>query len=312
MHTFTCAYILYFGEVNKLTAEAHPTLPSGDIRTLIRQTWKQLSDESRKMYLQRASELSREVTVEQQGVLQRLAQTTAQAPIYDSGASCIPDTVNRHLALNSTQMQPMLYPAPSPSSSLPETEISNTDAVFSLHDQSQSWTGAGSSLHVNDTPNAPGDAFGSVSARSELTFGPSSGETPVSESDRTNSSGQKTLAPPPVSARHKRSRSSGHSSGGEATDCSVSTATKSKTRKKSRRDPAAPKHPRSAFLHYLTSVMPLYTEQHRGLSIGMKARLISEDWSNLPAEAKEEYVKRSDLDKQRYREEKEAMQERNR
>ncbi|KAJ3330396.1 High mobility group box 1 [Gonapodya sp. JEL0774] len=102
------------------------------------------------------------------------------------------------------------------------------------------------------------------------------------------------------SSKRRRSPSSKR---GQADNSGDKNAPPKRTRIKKRlKDPDAPKHPMSAFLHFLTTVRPKYTEMYRGSPIGVISKMISEEWKTLAPEKKEEYVRLSTQEKERYKE----------
>ncbi|KAJ2777893.1 High mobility group [Coemansia interrupta] len=73
-----------------------------------------------------------------------------------------------------------------------------------------------------------------------------------------------------------------------------------RTRKKSRKDPDAPKHPMSAFLYYLTSERPRLAEHLGDMSIGQQTKIIAKQWKTLTENDRAPWEKLAKHDKDRY------------
>ncbi|KAJ2221891.1 High mobility group [Coemansia sp. RSA 485] len=73
-----------------------------------------------------------------------------------------------------------------------------------------------------------------------------------------------------------------------------------RTRKKSKKDPDAPKHPMSAFLYYLTSERPRLAEHLSDMSIGQQTKIIAKQWKSLNENDRAPWEKMAKHDKDRY------------
>ncbi|KAJ2844996.1 High mobility group [Coemansia brasiliensis] len=73
-----------------------------------------------------------------------------------------------------------------------------------------------------------------------------------------------------------------------------------RTRKKSKKDPDAPKHPMSAFLYYLTSERPRLADQLGDMSIGQQTKIIAKRWKTLDENDRAPWEKLAKHDKDRY------------
>ncbi|KAJ2158508.1 High mobility group [Coemansia sp. RSA 552] len=81
-----------------------------------------------------------------------------------------------------------------------------------------------------------------------------------------------------------------------------------RSRKKSKKDPDAPKHPMSAFLYYLTSERPRLAEQLSDMSIGQQTKIIAKRWKTLDEHEKAPWEKLAKHDKDRYARERREYQ----
>ncbi|KAJ2388971.1 high mobility group [Coemansia sp. RSA 2559] len=73
-----------------------------------------------------------------------------------------------------------------------------------------------------------------------------------------------------------------------------------RARKKSKKDPDAPKHPMSAFLYYLTSERPRLAGHLGDMSIGQQTKIIAKRWKTLDETDKEPWERLAKNDKDRY------------
>ncbi|KAI8324266.1 HMG-box, partial [Martensiomyces pterosporus] len=73
-----------------------------------------------------------------------------------------------------------------------------------------------------------------------------------------------------------------------------------RARKKSKKDPDAPKHPMSAFLYYLTSERPRLADQLSDMSIGQQTKVIAKRWKSLDESDRAPWEKLAKHDKDRY------------
>ncbi|KAJ1767530.1 hypothetical protein EV179_004621 [Coemansia sp. RSA 487] len=73
-----------------------------------------------------------------------------------------------------------------------------------------------------------------------------------------------------------------------------------RARKKSKKDPDAPKHPMSAFLYYLTSERPRLAEHLGDMSIGQQTKIIAKRWKTLDETDKAPWERLAQHDKDRY------------
>ncbi|KAJ1942671.1 High mobility group, partial [Linderina macrospora] len=73
-----------------------------------------------------------------------------------------------------------------------------------------------------------------------------------------------------------------------------------RTRKKSKKDPDAPKHPMSAFLFFLTSERPRLADQLSDMSIGQQTKIIAKKWKCLTESERAPWEKLAKSDKDRY------------
>ncbi|KAJ2884698.1 hypothetical protein H4R27_001908 [Coemansia aciculifera] len=73
-----------------------------------------------------------------------------------------------------------------------------------------------------------------------------------------------------------------------------------RVRKKTKKDPDAPKHPMSAFLYYLTSERPRLAEHLSDMSIGQQTKIIAKQWKTLDENDRAPWEKLAKHDKDRY------------
>ncbi|KAJ2330908.1 High mobility group [Coemansia sp. RSA 2671] len=73
-----------------------------------------------------------------------------------------------------------------------------------------------------------------------------------------------------------------------------------RVRKKTKKDPDAPKHPMSAFLYYLTSERPRLAEHLSDMSIGQQTKIIAKQWKTLDESDRAPWEKLAKHDKDRY------------
>ncbi|KAJ2719946.1 hypothetical protein GGI07_004911 [Coemansia sp. Benny D115] len=73
-----------------------------------------------------------------------------------------------------------------------------------------------------------------------------------------------------------------------------------RARKKSKKDPDAPKHPMSAFLYYLTSERPRLAEHLSDMSIGQQTKIIAKQWKTMDENDRAPWEKLAKHDKDRY------------
>ncbi|KAJ1995194.1 High mobility group [Coemansia sp. RSA 1358] len=101
----------------------------------------------------------------------------------------------------------------------------------------------------------------------------------------------------------------GNSGGSNSTAAHTGTSSKSRARlsspvkrarKKSKKDPDAPKHPMSAFLYYLTSERPRLADQLGDMSIGQQTKIIAKRWKTLDETDKAPWERLAKHDKDRY------------
>ncbi|KAJ2083414.1 High mobility group [Coemansia sp. RSA 988] len=83
-------------------------------------------------------------------------------------------------------------------------------------------------------------------------------------------------------------------------------------RKKSKKDPDAPKHPMSAFLYYLTSERPRLAGHLRDMSIGQQTKIIAKQWKIMDENDRAPWEKLAKQDKDRYARERREYQSENR
>ncbi|KAJ2498142.1 High mobility group [Coemansia sp. RSA 1972] len=105
--------------------------------------------------------------------------------------------------------------------------------------------------------------------------------------------------------RHMSSKAS--SAGASTKRTRVSTPPK-RARKKSKKDPSAPKHPMSAFLYYLTSERPRLADQLGDMSIGQQTKIIAKYWKALDENDRAPWEKLAKHDKDRYARERREYQ----
>ena len=79
---------------------------------------------------------------------------------------------------------------------------------------------------------------------------------------------------------------------------------KADTEKKRKKHPLAPRHPMSAYLHFLKENRPKLNVQFPNKSFAEIAQLCGERWRELPVEERRPYEVMSAADKRRYEEEK--------
>ncbi|KAJ2744562.1 High mobility group [Coemansia sp. BCRC 34301] len=99
------------------------------------------------------------------------------------------------------------------------------------------------------------------------------------------------------------------SSGGLGTNTATTIPSKARarlssppkrTRKKTKKDPDAPKHPMSAFLYYLTSERPRLAEHLSDMSIGQQTKIIAKQWKTLDETDRAPWERLAQNDKDRY------------
>jgi len=81
--------------------------------------------------------------------------------------------------------------------------------------------------------------------------------------------------------------------------------TKAKGKKK---DPNAPKRPKSGWIIYSTKVRPEFKKKHADASFGELTQKISEKWKTMTADDKKPYEEEAAKDKKRYEAENKAYQ----
>ncbi|KAJ1732322.1 High mobility group [Coemansia biformis] len=81
-----------------------------------------------------------------------------------------------------------------------------------------------------------------------------------------------------------------------------------RVRKKSKKDPDAPKHPMSAFLYYLTSERPRLADQLSDMSIGQQTKVMAKRWKELDEHGRAPWEKLAKHDKDRYARERREYQ----
>ncbi|KAI8385670.1 high mobility group box domain-containing protein [Blakeslea trispora] len=74
-------------------------------------------------------------------------------------------------------------------------------------------------------------------------------------------------------------------------------------KKKRYKHPFAPKHPMSAYLHYLASVYPQVSIKFPGSTVGPISKSISRTWHAMSAEERSPWKQKAELDKARYAQE---------
>ncbi|KAJ2061661.1 hypothetical protein GGI17_002925 [Coemansia sp. S146] len=103
--------------------------------------------------------------------------------------------------------------------------------------------------------------------------------------------------------------SAGGASGSIGANTSTATSSKARgrlsspakrVRKKTKKDPDAPKHPMSAFLYYLTSERPRLAEHLSDMSIGQQTKIIAKQWKTLDENDRAPWEKLAKHDKDRY------------
>ncbi|CAM0139342.1 unnamed protein product [Umbelopsis sp. WA50703] len=71
-------------------------------------------------------------------------------------------------------------------------------------------------------------------------------------------------------------------------------------RKGREKNPAAPKHPLSAYMWYLTEVRPVTMQEYPGSTVGQISKIIAQRWRQLEEHEREPYLKKARDDKVRY------------
>ncbi|KAJ2837652.1 High mobility group [Coemansia sp. 'formosensis'] len=103
--------------------------------------------------------------------------------------------------------------------------------------------------------------------------------------------------------------SAGMASGSMGTNAGTAASSKARARlssptkrvrKKTKKDPDAPKHPMSAFLYYLTSERPRLAEHLSDMSIGQQTKIIAKQWKTLDENDRAPWEKLAKHDKDRY------------
>ncbi|KAJ2609524.1 High mobility group [Coemansia sp. RSA 1365] len=107
-----------------------------------------------------------------------------------------------------------------------------------------------------------------------------------------------------------RARSTSHTSVAKSRGQLSSPA--KRPRKKSKKDPDAPKHPMSAFLYYLTSERPRLAEHLSDMSIGQQTKIIAKQWKVMDENDRAPWEKLAKHDKDRYARERREYQSENR
>ncbi|KAJ1764707.1 High mobility group [Coemansia sp. RSA 1752] len=102
--------------------------------------------------------------------------------------------------------------------------------------------------------------------------------------------------------------SSKASSAGASTKRTRMSPPPKRARKKSKKDPSAPKHPMSAFLYYLTSERPRLADQLGDMSIGQQTKIIAKYWKALDENDRAPWEKLAKHDKDRYARERREYQ----
>jgi len=83
---------------------------------------------------------------------------------------------------------------------------------------------------------------------------------------------------------------------------------KQSNRKKKKKDPNAPKKPRSAYILFCTDVREEVKSENKEAKPAQLMQLMGSRWNNLDAVRKEEYNNKAKIDKQRYSEEMKGYQ----
>ncbi|KAJ2801811.1 High mobility group [Coemansia guatemalensis] len=114
----------------------------------------------------------------------------------------------------------------------------------------------------------------------------------------------------PGQGNQDRASSSSHTSVAKSRGRLSSPA--KRPRKKSKKDPDAPKHPMSAFLYYLTSERPRLAEHLSDMSIGQQTKIIAKQWKIMDENDRAPWEKLAKHDKDRYARERREYQSENR
>ncbi|KAJ2778320.1 High mobility group [Coemansia javaensis] len=99
-----------------------------------------------------------------------------------------------------------------------------------------------------------------------------------------------------------------HSAGGASRVRGRVSSPPKRARKKSKKDPDAPKHPMSAFLYYLTSERPRLADQLGDMSIGQQTKVIAKQWKTLDEHDRAPWEEMAKHDKDRYARERREYQ----
>ncbi|KAK9687745.1 High mobility group [Basidiobolus ranarum] len=85
-------------------------------------------------------------------------------------------------------------------------------------------------------------------------------------------------------------------------DCDEEPATKDPRgrKKKKQKNPAAPKHPMSGFLFYLSAIRPQVAEQYPGSTVGPISKIIAHQWNLMAPEERAPWDQKAAEDKARY------------
>jgi hypothetical protein len=79
-------------------------------------------------------------------------------------------------------------------------------------------------------------------------------------------------------------------------------------KRKKKKDPDAPKHPRNSYLWYLTDVRETLKEKYPDKDHREITLMVADDWKHLPAKKKKKYENKAADDKERYEREKEKYE----
>ncbi|KXS17017.1 hypothetical protein M427DRAFT_133787 [Gonapodya prolifera JEL478] len=332
-HEYACAYILFFGEIRARLESIHGTSNPEDIKRFAMDSWRSSSPDMQQDYHRRAADLLQEIYKQQDEILRRRkgGQGQGQDP-HGNGTPGIgpheaiepngfPTGLSHHspLLMTLNLSQPPRFanahaqPQRMNGGHVGDVGMLLSDVILrggSVQNGGSGWLdnmhpGADMMRHSTQPsvqrrhshqgddeddfePPSPSDSSGDPTFR---------GNDDYHSSTRTKASSKRKRASSP--ARHHGA--GGHN--GTAPDATVNGTVKRTRTKKRIKDPDAPKHPMSAFLHFLKAVRPAYTKQYRGARIGEISKMISEEWKKLPGEEKDKYNAISERDKQRYAQE---------
>ncbi|KAJ2484310.1 hypothetical protein EV174_002535 [Coemansia sp. RSA 2320] len=319
------SFLLYSAERRVQLRQTHPDLNTTQQSTILAREWASLPEEEKEKYRAEAKQLRDDYNARraelslklQQQLNQQHLNMSLDATAHGGGYAC--DAENQSAdsrwqefnlagsdSLRDNTAISQQYGLPRPPSSVSQYVNAN-DLGQQRFQQQRSYADADglSSTMLNSSNGLFGTTFDSIIQPSD--FG---GGMPG-----FSSSGSKTL-------NHASSYASfSDASGGGSSSAELAAASKQRARlsspikrarKKTKKDPDAPKHPMSAFLYFLTSERPRLAEQLSDMSIGQQTKIIAKQWKELDENDRAPWERLAKHDKDRYARERREYHSENR